>query len=353
MNCAQTEKISLLIDGELPPSEVRAVERHLVGCGACQSARADFLLLRSQIADYGSLLDPSASRRALAQVMSRRDAAKQDARTLAGSSRSGLLEAFRKLRFNPALATVALLLVAGTIAFVLYRAQQDGHDIASLPQQNEQARANVTAAAAPSPIVAVNESSNKPGSQDQLADNSRRKSLKGEPRETSPNQRKPSSRIKPTRERSSPKPLPQPFSAAPPTYASTNDRAVLGDVAAVLSADSETLTARHLEQAELLLRAFRNVRWGRKGVAGELSYERKRAQELVNQNIMLRREADAAGDVQVATLLGSLEPILLDIANLRDKPRNDEVRTIKDRVERQSLVALLQVNSVAVARANE
>jgi len=353
MNCAQTEKISLLIDGELPPSEVRAVERHLVGCEACQSARADFLLLRSQIADYSTLLDPLVSQRALAQVISRRGPATQNARALIGSSRGAVLDAFRKLGFNPALATIALFLIAGTVALVLYLAQQDSHDIASLPQQNEQAPPNVTAAAAPSPIVAVNESSNKTGSGHQVADNSRRKSLKGETRETGPNQRKPGSRIKPTRERSSPKPLPQPFSAAPPTYASTNDRAVPVNVATVLAADSETLTARHLEQSELLLRAFRNIRVGRKGVGGELSYERKRAQELVNQNIMLRREADAAGDVQVATLLGSLEPILLDIANLRDKPRNDEVRTIKDRVERQSLVALLQVNSVAVAHANE
>jgi hypothetical protein len=103
----------------------------------------------------------------------------------------------------------------------------------------------------------------------------------------------------------------------------------------------------------LLLRSFRNIRLDRKRGGTELSYERKRAQELVNRNILLRREADASGDIQVATLLGSLEPILLDIANLRDKPRNDEVRTIKDRVERQSLVALLQVNAVAVARANE
>ena len=207
--------------------------------------------------------------------------------------------------------------------------------------------------AEPSKSVAANELSNQSGSPDEVADNSRRKSVKGEPRETGPNQRKPSSRIKPTRERSSPKSLPQPFSAAPPTYARMSDRAVPTDAAAVVSADSETQTARHLEQSELLLRAFRNIRFGRKRAEGELSYQRKRAQELVNQNIMLRREADAAGDVQVASLLGSLEPILLDIANLRDKPRNDEVRTIRDRVERQSLVALLQVNSVAVARANE
>ena len=131
MDCAQTEKISLLIDGELPPAEVREVERHLLGCETCQSARADFLLLRSQIADYGSLLDPSASRQALAQVLSRRGAATRDAGTLAGSTRSGLLESFRRLRFNPALATVALLLVAGAIAFVIYHARRNSHDTAN------------------------------------------------------------------------------------------------------------------------------------------------------------------------------------------------------------------------------
>jgi len=36
---------------------------------------------------------------------------------------------------------------------------------------------------------------------------------------------------------------------------------------------------------------------------------------------MLRREADTTGDVQVATLLESLEPILLDIANLPQHPK--------------------------------
>jgi hypothetical protein len=69
--------------------------------------------------------------------------------------------------------------------------------------------------------------------------------------------------------------------------------------------------------------------------------------------MLVRREADAKGDVQVATLLGSLEPILLDIANLRTKPRNEEVVAIKERVERKNLVPLLQINSAAVARAYE
>ena len=113
------------------------------------------------------------------------------------------------------------------------------------------------------------------------------------------------------------------------------------------------MTARHLEQSELLLRAFRNVRAAKVGQAPDIQHERQRAQKLLYQNILVRREADAKGDVQVATLLGSLEPILLDIANLRAKPRNEDVVAIKERVERKSLVPLLQINSAAVARAYE
>jgi len=101
----------------------------------------------------------------------------------------------------------------------------------------------------------------------------------------------------------------------------------------------------------LLLRSFRNVRDDE--ARAEISYERQRAQKLVYQNIMLRREADASGDVQVSTLLDSLEPILLDIANLPDRPPYRDVSAIKQRVERKNLVALLQVNSTALARANE
>jgi hypothetical protein len=66
---------------------------------------------------------------------------------------------------------------------------------------------------------------------------------------------------------------------------------------------------------------------------------------------VLRREADASGDVQIASLLENLEPILLDIANLPAKPDEDAVRLIRDRVERKNIVALLQINSTALARA--
>ena len=115
----------------------------------------------------------------------------------------------------------------------------------------------------------------------------------------------------------------------------------------------ELMTARHLEQSELLLRAFRNVRPAKGGQTPDVQYEKERAQKLLYQNMLVRREADAKGDVQVSDLLDSLEPILLDIANLRSKPRNEDVVAIKERVERKSLVPLLQINSAAVARAYE
>jgi hypothetical protein len=92
------------------------------------------------------------------------------------------------------------------------------------------------------------------------------------------------------------------------------------------------------------------VRLNEPGEKAEVGYEKKKAQQLVYQNMMLRREADAAGDVQTATLLEDLEPILIDIANLPKEPADDDIRVIKERVERKNIVALLQVNSAALAR---
>ncbi|HVI70001.1 MAG TPA: hypothetical protein VM656_00770, partial [Pyrinomonadaceae bacterium] len=137
-----------------------------------------------------------------------------------------------------------------------------------------------------------------------------------------------------------PKPGEQ-FAAIPETVRSADAR----------PADAQTMTAIHFDKAETLLLGFRNVRLNEPGTAEEIAYERKRAQQLVYQNMMLRREADASGDVQTESLLESLEPILLDIANLPDKPDKDAVRVIRERVERKNIVPLLRVNSMALARA--
>lgn len=329
MGCDRTKKISLLIDGELATEDARALALHLATCSQCNQVRADFLGLRSQINAYALSGEPSKLHPALAKVLS-----KSHTKPAQTGWRHRFLGLGDALAFNTRLATVAALvllpLAIGTIAFLRYRPQREVATINPTP-----------------PSSGISQSSATPEAHDELAKNSGRKPARVPPRETGGPGRKPNSRVKPARERSAPKPLPQLQNAAPPNYAFVNGSNGANDPTSITEA------ASHFEQSELLLRAFRNLRPTRDGRTPEIAYERRRAQQLLYRNIMLRREADSDGDVQVATLLGSLEPILLDIANLRDKPRNREVQTIKERVERTSLVALLQVNSMAVARANE
>lgn len=49
MDCKFAEKVSLLIDGELPPAETQRVKKHIAGCADCGQLEKDFLYLRQQI----------------------------------------------------------------------------------------------------------------------------------------------------------------------------------------------------------------------------------------------------------------------------------------------------------------
>jgi len=104
-------------------------------------------------------------------------------------------------------------------------------------------------------------------------------------------------------------------------------------------------TARHVEQAQTVLRSFRNARPGAKGFNPDIAYEKQQSQKLLYRNIVLRREAASAGNLPVEMLLNSLEPILIDIANLPDHPARDDVRSIKARVEKKKLIAMLQLSA--------
>jgi hypothetical protein len=116
-----------------------------------------------------------------------------------------------------------------------------------------------------------------------------------------------------------------------------------GDSSAVALIDFET--ARHIEHAQMLLRSFRNAEQTEEGRAIDVSYEKERSREILYKNILLRRDAEAKGNLPIEELLGSLEPILLDIANLPESPSKDDVRVIKDRMQKKEIVASLQVYS--------
>ena len=310
MNCNFTEKISSLIDGELTQSEMREVERHLLNCGECQQMRADFLNLRSQIANFETSLQPTVQNRALKKILS----AERRAPAL------GLQWGFGKAVAFASLIITGLIL--GLLLYQNFNSTGPDHELQAVVPT-------------PSPVPTASVEEPKQATPEQSP-------------QSSPGQEQPSS-TKDEKESKNPQrkaPAPKRIVREPKPYeqfASIPER--------VRSGDAETMTAMHFDKSETLLRSFRNLRLNAEGSTAEVTYERSRAQQLVYQNMMLRREADARGDVQVASLLESLEPILLDISNLPDKPDNDAVRVIRERVERKNIVALLRVNSTALARA--
>lgn len=309
MSCSFTEKISSLIDGELAAAEAREVERHLLTCAQCAEARVDFLSLRNQISSFEASLPAAVQNRALEKI-------------LAGGRRDTRASALgRRWSWNWGYGVAALASIA-IVALII--------SLISFKQPSEQVAFNGPASVAtPTPSHQVEA---RPDKTDKEPD-----------KQTEAPKPKPTPARRPlVRE---PKPGEQ-FAAIPKTIV---PKTIVPET--IRSADAQTMTALHFEKAENLLRAFRNVRLDDADAAVEVRYERKRAEQLIYQNMMLRREADAAGDVQIASLLDSLEPILLDIANLPDRPDEDTVRVIRERVERKNIVALLQINSTALARA--
>ncbi len=310
MNCSFTEKVSSLIDGELSAGEAREVERHLHGCNECQQLRADFLNLRTHIAGFETSLRPEVHNRALKKIL--------------GSERRAPARGLGWSFGAPTVAFATLVIAAAIIGLLFYQSfNKSDRNSAQVAQQQKQVQP------APVPTGSAEQSKQQPQATPEPA--REQQPAPGKGNEETPRRQPPKKIVR------EPKPGEQ-FAVAP----------VPGPIR---PADSQTMTAMHFEKSETLLLAFRNVRLNEPGTAKEVSYERKRAQQLVLQNMMLRREADAAGDVQLSSLLESLEPILIDIANLPDKPDENAVRTIRQRVERKNIVPLLRVNSAAIARA--
>jgi putative zinc finger protein len=305
MSCNFTEKISSLIDGELTQAEAREVERHLLSCGECEQLRADFLNLRSEIAGFETSLQPAVQSRALKKILS-----------------TERRVPVRRLQWSFATQAFAfvLLLIAGAVL-----------SLSLFPSSDKSPKSTLRAELhSPSPVPTA--SVEPKASPEESPKPSPNKEVKENPRPAPTPAKRP-----PARE---PKPGEQ-FAVIPETVRPADAR----------PADAQTMTAIHFDKSETLLVGFRNVRLNEPGSAEEIAHERKRAQQLVYQNMMLRREAGASGDVQTESLLESLEPILLDIANLPDKPDKNAVRVIRERVERKNIVPLLRVNSMALARA--
>ena len=91
-----------------------------------------------------------------------------------------------------------------------------------------------------------------------------------------------------------------------------------------------------------MLTSFRNLQLSDDDTEVDVSYERAESRRLLSENIVLRREAENAGKYPTKSVLGSLEPFLIDIANLPEKAKPSDVREITARVERTEIVAELR-----------
>jgi hypothetical protein len=123
-------------------------------------------------------------------------------------------------------------------------------------------------------------------------------------------------------------------------------KAAHADNPGVLSADlgldlDDQETAKHIEQTENLLRSIRNVALSDTDDEVDVSYDKALSRRLLIENVVLRRDAEMKAKFPTKTLLADLEPLLIDIANLPDRAKPDDVRAIKERVQKTEIVAAL------------
>ena len=100
-------------------------------------------------------------------------------------------------------------------------------------------------------------------------------------------------------------------------------------------------TAKHIEQTQNLLRSIRNVSVTDGDEEIDVSYDKALSRRLLSENIVLRRDAEMKAKFPTKALLSDVEPFLIDIANLPDHARPEDVRVIKERVQKTEIVAAL------------
>lgn len=100
-------------------------------------------------------------------------------------------------------------------------------------------------------------------------------------------------------------------------------------------------TAKHIEQTQNLLRSIRNVSVSDGDEEIDVTYDKALSRRLLNENVVLRRDAEMKAKFPTKSLLTDVEPFLIEIANLPDHARPEDVRVIKERVQKTEIVAAL------------
>src|SRR5215204_2718002 len=270
------------LDGELAPQDREQTDAHLSACVDCSESFATLTTEQDLFARYDREVEvpPFLWTRVAAHTVSENSESRPNWRTRFASL------------FTPSfVGAIAVLLVALAIGFVYLRSRH---------QAPEPAQAKAPSRVpSPDPVLpSVQSAANK--------------------REVIASRKKPGSRVK----------------------APIDQSDVLSSDLAYLDMDEQD-TAKHIEQSKMLLRSIKNVQISDTDEDIDVTYDKALSRRLLNENVVLRRDAEMKAKFPTKTLLADLEPFLIDIANLPDRARPQDVREIKERVQQTEIVAAL------------
>jgi hypothetical protein len=279
------ELLEEYLDGELLQQEGAHVGEHLSACSDCSASFAELTAEQELFARYDREVN-------VPPFLWTRIAA----HTVDESNENGWYKRILAIFASPVASAIAVLLLAIAVGAVYLISRQP----ASKP----------TVAAIPKDLT--------PNQVEELK----------------PSTPKPDSNIVATQ----PKPKPRHKSAI--NRAATDQSDVLSSNLGYLDID-DLDTDRHIEQSQNLLRSIRNVPVSDSDEEIDVTYDKALSRRLLNENVVLRRDAEMKAKFPTKTLLTDLEPFLIDIANLPDHARPEDVRAIKERVKKTEIVAAL------------
>jgi Flagellar biosynthesis/type III secretory pathway ATPase len=294
--------LEVYLDGEAGERNDEHVREHLMKCASCESAFEALTAENELFVRYDRELEVSP---AVWNGIAARIAAEGNG---AGKSKSSFSEWFAGLfampSFRFAAPAVAFALIAIVIGVAYWRTRPESAPPNKVAQQDN--------APLPTPKSDDSQQTAVPGSAGPVKDDEQQPILVAQNDKRSPVKR-PHSNIE------------------------------TSDVIFTEASDMEDKdTASHLEQAQNLLISVRSIQMADDDQEVDVSYEKSESRRLLNENIVLRRDAEMAGKFPAKSVLGSLEPFLIDIANLPDKAPAKDIRQIRDRVQKTEIVAELR-----------
>jgi len=289
------EALEEYLDGELADREAREITAHLAACSSCAAESATFAAEQELFSRYDrDLAIPSS----LWEQIAERTATSAMRPVSENGFGSRLVALFRVPSFAFSFAAAALLVVFALVIYATYLKTRK-----------------------PNPFVAQTVTPQE-------------SSLKEQPAQVPSSSAEPQKHIAVSNQNSVRRKL-------------HAVKAINIEQSDVLSSDfgvqdiEDQETAKHIEQTQNLLQSIRNVKLNDNDVEIDVSYDKAVSRRLLNENIVLRRDAEMKAKYPTKMLLSDLEPLLIDIANLPDQAKPEEVRVIKDRVQKTEIVAAL------------